>query len=135
MNASAAIFEALSDVDSKFVKIADKEYDGISAEVKKWFKKLAVSIAQIFRCCTYPQINTYNQKEEKAHDDKMSNANTKIKQASMSFPLYVVPFKTLYIKGQAYEKKSKKNLHDVTEEHARYVNLISTLGPEMSQEK
>jgi hypothetical protein len=42
MNASANIFEALSDVDSKFTKIADKEYDSISAEVKKWFKKLAV---------------------------------------------------------------------------------------------
>jgi len=42
MNASASIFEALSDIDSKFTKIADKEYDLISAEVKKWFKKLAV---------------------------------------------------------------------------------------------
>jgi hypothetical protein len=44
MNASAAIFEALSDIDAKFAKIADKEYDGISTEVKKWFKKLAVSV-------------------------------------------------------------------------------------------
>lgn len=42
LNASATIFEALSDIDSKFAKIADKEYDGISNEVKKWFKKLAV---------------------------------------------------------------------------------------------
>ena len=42
MNASATIFEALSDIDSKFAKIADKEYDAISGEVKKWFKKLAV---------------------------------------------------------------------------------------------
>lgn len=43
MNASASIYEALSDIDSKFSKIADKEYDLVSAEVKKWFKKLAVS--------------------------------------------------------------------------------------------
>lgn len=43
MSASAAIFEASSDIDSKFAKIVDKEYDGISVEVKKWFKKLAVS--------------------------------------------------------------------------------------------
>jgi uncharacterized protein (DUF1810 family) len=42
-NASATIFESLSDIDSKYVKLVDKEYDGISAEVKKWFKKLAVS--------------------------------------------------------------------------------------------
>ena len=44
MNSSAVIFEALSDIDSKFSKVADKEYDGISTEVKKWFKKLAVSV-------------------------------------------------------------------------------------------
>ncbi len=46
LNASATIFEALSDIDSKFAKIADKEYDAISNEVKKWFKKLAVCIFQ-----------------------------------------------------------------------------------------
>ncbi|KAF7327727.1 hypothetical protein MKEN_00352300 [Mycena kentingensis (nom. inval.)] len=98
MSASATIFDALSDIDSKFAKIADKEYDGISGEVKKWFKKLA--------------------KEEKAHDDRITSANTKIKQA-----------------GQLYEKKSKKNPRDSADEHARYINLISTLGPEISQEK
>lgn len=43
MNVSASIFEALADIDSKFAKIADKEYDAISVEVKKWFKKLNVS--------------------------------------------------------------------------------------------
>lgn len=42
LNASASIFDVLVDVDTKFVKIADKEYDTISTEVKKWFKKLAV---------------------------------------------------------------------------------------------
>ncbi|KAJ7756485.1 hypothetical protein DFH07DRAFT_820739 [Mycena maculata] len=98
MIASATIFDALSDVDSKFAKIADKEYDAISAEVKKWFKKLA--------------------KEEKAHDERLSSANAKIKQA-----------------GQIYEKKSKKNPRDSADEHARYINLISSLGPEISQEK
>lgn len=41
-NASATIFESLVEVDSKFVKFADRECDTISAEVKKWFKKLAV---------------------------------------------------------------------------------------------
>lgn len=37
--------------------------------------------------------------------------------------------------GQTYEKKSKKKATDAGEEHARYINLISTLGPEVSQEK
>ncbi|KAF9004001.1 hypothetical protein BDQ17DRAFT_1355311 [Cyathus striatus] len=98
MNASATVFEALSDVDTKFAKIADREYDAISGEVKKWFKKLA--------------------KDEKNHDDRLANANARIKQA-----------------GLAYEKKSKKKTLDATEEHTRYINLISTLGPEISQDK
>ncbi|EIW83971.1 hypothetical protein CONPUDRAFT_163222 [Coniophora puteana RWD-64-598 SS2] len=57
-------------------------------------------------------------KEEKTHDERMANSNARIKSA-----------------GQSYEKKSKKNARDAAEEHARYINLISTLGPEMSQEK
>ncbi|KAF8806999.1 hypothetical protein BYT27DRAFT_7190710 [Phlegmacium glaucopus] len=97
LHTSATIFEVLSDIDSKFAKVMDKEYDGISNEVKKWFKKLA--------------------REEKAHDERIINANAKIKQA-----------------GLAYEKKSKKKVSDAQEEHARYINLISTLGPEISQE-
>ncbi|KAF5367392.1 hypothetical protein D9758_003755 [Tetrapyrgos nigripes] len=98
LNASASIFEALCEVDTKFAKIADKEYDAISGEVKKWFKKLA--------------------KEEKVHDDRIAAANAKIKQA-----------------GQIYEKKSKKSARDASDEHARYINLISAMGPEISQEK
>ncbi|KAF9474248.1 hypothetical protein BDN70DRAFT_885035 [Pholiota conissans] len=98
MNASAAIFDALSEVDSRFAKIADKEYESVSTDVKKWFKKL--------------------NKEERNHDDRIASANAKIKQA-----------------GQNYEKKSKKKATDASDEHARYINLISTLGPEISQEK
>ncbi|KAG0706762.1 hypothetical protein DFH29DRAFT_117143 [Suillus ampliporus] len=98
LTASASIFDVLSDVDAKFAKIANKECDGISSEVKKWLKKLA--------------------KEEKAHDERMNDSNARIKQA-----------------GQAYEKKAKKSARDAGEEHARYVNLLSVLGPEMSQEK
>lgn len=98
LNSSAAIFEVLSEIDSKFAKFADKEYDNISSEVKKWFKKLA--------------------KEEKAHDDWIANSNARIKQA-----------------GMLYEKKSKRSTRDAEDEHARYINLLSTLGPEISQEK
>ncbi|KDQ59199.1 hypothetical protein JAAARDRAFT_175969 [Jaapia argillacea MUCL 33604] len=98
LNASATIFDALFEVDSKFAKLVDKECDAVSADVKKWFKKLA--------------------KEERAHDERIATANYRLKSA-----------------GQIYEKKSKRNLHDASEEHARYVNLINTLGPELSQEK
>ncbi|KAF8501481.1 hypothetical protein F5888DRAFT_1672612 [Russula emetica] len=64
-NASASVFEVLSDVDVKFSKFVDKECDVINGEVKKWFKKLA--------------------KEEKAHDDRIANASAKIKQAGQSY--------------------------------------------------
>lgn len=43
LSTSASIFDIMSDIDGKFGKIADKECDSISSEVKKWFKKLAVS--------------------------------------------------------------------------------------------
>jgi len=42
MLASANVFDSLSDIDSKFSKTLDKEYDMISDEVKKSFKKLTV---------------------------------------------------------------------------------------------
>ena len=37
----------MAEVDSKFAKYADKECDSVSAEVKKWFKKLAVSYRRL----------------------------------------------------------------------------------------
>ncbi|KAI0667842.1 hypothetical protein C8Q78DRAFT_981197 [Trametes maxima] len=98
LNASATIFESMSEVDAKFAKYADKECDNVSGEVKKWFKKLA--------------------KEERTHDDKIASANQKIKQA-----------------GQIYERKAKKNPRDAADEHTRYMNLLSTLGPEVNREK
>ncbi|KAI0654648.1 hypothetical protein C8Q70DRAFT_1058242 [Cubamyces menziesii] len=98
LNATATIFEAMAEVDSKFAKYADKECDNVSAEVKKWFKKLA--------------------KEERVHDEKIASANMKIKQA-----------------GQIYERKAKKSPRDAAEEHTRYINLLSTLGPEVNREK
>ncbi|THH16387.1 hypothetical protein EUX98_g9305 [Antrodiella citrinella] len=62
---TATLFDSLSDVDSKFVKLAEKECDSISNELRKWFKKLS--------------------KEEKIHDDKIASANTKIKQAGLLY--------------------------------------------------
>jgi hypothetical protein len=37
--------------------------------------------------------------------------------------------------GQLYEKKAKRGAVDATEEHNRYIHLLNTLGPEMSQTK
>ncbi|EJD07114.1 uncharacterized protein FOMMEDRAFT_165721 [Fomitiporia mediterranea MF3/22] len=98
LSAAAMLLESLAEVDAKFVKTIDKECEGTSNDLKKWFKTLG--------------------KEERKHDEKINAANTKIKQA-----------------GQQYEKKAKKKDRDAAEEHTRYVNLLSVIGPEMSQEK
>ena len=119
LSASATIFEAVSDVDAKFAKLTDKECDGISAEVKKWFKKLAVSTHTGHHSrSSHPLTARHAQKEERAHDDRVANANYKIKQA-----------------GQVYERNVKKNPQDAAEEHNRYIQLLSTLGPEITAEK
>ena len=82
LNASATIFEVLSDIDSKFAKYTDKEYDAISTEVRKWFKKLAVSV--LSRPIALVALEgLWQQKEEKAHDERLSSANARIKQAGV----------------------------------------------------
>lgn len=42
MGAVATLFETLAEVDLKFVKIADRECETASNDLKKWFKRLAV---------------------------------------------------------------------------------------------
>jgi hypothetical protein len=59
---SAKIIEARLEVDAKFSKLADKECEAVTSDIRKWFKKLS--------------------KEEKAHDDRVVSANAKIKSAS-----------------------------------------------------
>ena len=65
----------------------------------------------------------------------MATANAKIKQAGQSVNLSRVASLMTFFLGQNYEKKTKKKAMDVSEEHARYITLISTLGPEMALEK
>lgn len=78
----------------------------------------------------------YSQKEEKAHDDRIAAANAKIKQAgSFRVHIRVTFFSLLLPVGQTYEKKAKRKDRDAAEEHSRYVNLLSVVGPELSQEK
>ncbi|PCH42595.1 hypothetical protein WOLCODRAFT_163906 [Wolfiporia cocos MD-104 SS10] len=95
---SAALLEKLFDVDNKFAKLTDKECSSLNNDVKRWFAEL--------------------NKEELAHDKRLSDAHGKIKQAS-----------------ELYEKKVKKNSQDASKEQARYINLLSTLGPEINQEE
>lgn len=65
----------------------------------------------------------------------MNDSNARIKQAGKSHHSQSGVFLTVLLQGQAYEKKSKKGAKEAGEEHARYINLLSVIGPEMSQEK
>jgi hypothetical protein len=77
------------------------------------------------------------QKEEKAHDERIANANAKIKQAGASMVWRSIARERALtpVSGQLYEKKAKRNASDAPEEHNRYMNLLNTLGPEISQSK
>ncbi|KAF9517102.1 hypothetical protein BS47DRAFT_568739 [Hydnum rufescens UP504] len=92
--ASAWILDAITGVDAKFALIMEREYETLSAELRKWFKRLA--------------------KEEKDHDEYTNVRQNKIRQA-----------------GERYEKRALKR--DVGEEHNRYINLLNTLGAEISE--
>jgi len=72
----------LCDIDAKFSKLVDRECDVINGEVKKWFKKLVVCSSA--SSLSSPGAQVSMQKEEKAHDERIANANAKIKQAGRS---------------------------------------------------
>jgi hypothetical protein len=42
---------------------------------------------------------------------------------------------SFYASGINYERKVKKNARDAAEEHTRYLSLLGTVGPELTQEK
>lgn len=127
------MFDALSEIDSKFAKIADKECDAVTGEVRKWFKKLAVRAIKTTTCTL--AYRGCLQKEEKAHDDRMAAVNARIKAAGVWFTSACMPMFLTTCTGASYEKKAKKNTYDAGDEHTRYINLLTSLGPELTQEK
>lgn len=100
-----------------------QEYDAISGEVKKWFKKLAVSSSNASIKSQSTHFTYKFQKEEKAHDDKISNANTKIKQAgklifgfdiSMAQPDSTVKVRHTKRNPRRTLAMLAKNMHDIS---------------------
>ncbi|CAG7851946.1 SubName: Full=Uncharacterized protein {ECO:0000313/EMBL:CCA66648.1} [Serendipita indica DSM 11827] len=62
---SSLIFDSVQDVDSKFSKLVEREYETCTQELKKWIKKL--------------------KKEDKALDEYTAAANAKIKAAGQAY--------------------------------------------------
>lgn len=43
LSASAWVLDSLNEADSKYARAIEREYETLSADLRKWFKKLAVS--------------------------------------------------------------------------------------------
>jgi hypothetical protein len=121
----------LSEVDVKFSKFVDKECDVINGEVKKWFKKLAVCPSTSFRACVAPTYLVEGRESPRRKDSKCKREDQASRCVYAAWGYYIL---TLAL-GLLYEKKAKRNAIDASEEHNRYINLLNTLGPEISQAK
>ncbi|KIM27470.1 hypothetical protein M408DRAFT_16564 [Serendipita vermifera MAFF 305830] len=62
---SSLIFDSASEVDGKYAKLVEREYEAVSQDLKKWLKKL--------------------KKEDKALDEYTTAANAKIKAAGQAY--------------------------------------------------
>ncbi|KAH7312769.1 hypothetical protein B0J17DRAFT_634195 [Rhizoctonia solani] len=122
MQASSALFEALGEVDGKLAKLAEKEYDHLSAEVRKHFKKMA--------------------KEEKAHDELTFNTNVRLKQASSSYDKKVkgkVPYtaeehaKHVHLLSTLGNEMAAAKLSHETHISQRHVGVLFAVGASLSR--
>ncbi|CAE6457298.1 hypothetical protein ACGC1H_002470 [Rhizoctonia solani] len=122
MQASSALFEALGEVDGKLAKLAEKEYDHLSAEVRKHFKKMA--------------------KEEKAHDEMTFNTNVRLKQASSSYDKKVkgkVPYtaeehaKQVHLLSTLGNEMAAAKLTHETMISQRHVGILFAVGASLSR--
>ncbi|CAE7144605.1 unnamed protein product [Rhizoctonia solani] len=122
MQASSALFEALGEVDGKLAKLAEKEYDHLSAEVRKHFKKMA--------------------KEEKAHDETTFNTNVRLKQASSSYDKKVkgkVPYtaeehaKHVHLLSALGNEMATAKLAHETLISQRHVGILFAVGASLSR--
>ncbi|CAE6519686.1 unnamed protein product [Rhizoctonia solani] len=122
MQASSALFEALGEVDGKLAKLAEKEYDHLSAEVRKHFKKMA--------------------KEEKAHDELTFNTNVRLKQASSSYDKKVkgkVPYtaeehaKHVHLLSTLGNEMAAAKLSHETHISQRHVGILFAVGASLSR--
>ena len=140
LGTSANVFEVLSDVDAKFAKLIDKECDAVSGEVKKWFKKLAVSAPRSSaRAHDVTRASARHGRKRRSCTTRRSRTPTPRSNKPVPFSLSLgqpwCDVLNLGRTGQLYEKKVKKNSYDAVEEHARYIHLLTSIGPEVAQEK
>ncbi|GAB1525209.1 hypothetical protein RhiTH_008366 [Rhizoctonia solani] len=122
MQASAVLFEALGEVDGKLAKLAEKEYDHLSSEVRKHFKKMA--------------------KEEKAHDEMTFNTNVRLKQASSAYDKKVkgkVPYtadehaKHVHLLSALGNEMATAKLAHETQISQRHIAVLFAVGASLSR--
>ncbi|KAG8934757.1 hypothetical protein FRC01_000438 [Tulasnella sp. 417] len=64
-SAAATIFEGVGEVQAKFAKICEREYEALSSELKKWFKKM--------------------NKEDRQHDELVYSLQAKLKSTTQGY--------------------------------------------------
>ncbi|KAG9033349.1 hypothetical protein FRB95_014891 [Tulasnella sp. JGI-2019a] len=102
---AAAMFEILAELDGKFSKVCDREYEGMSQELKKWFKKLT--------------------KEEKNHDEYAYSIQSRLKMAAQSYEKKAKPrYQDAVLDHTRYVNQLNALTNDLTQArqaHAAYV--------------
>lgn len=75
------------------------------------------------------------QKEIKAYDDRMAKANAKIRQAGVFEVVFGLNKSVVYVGTGQILEKNKKSAREPGDDHIRAVNIVASLGPEISQEQ
>lgn len=73
----SGLLESFSEAETRFVKVADKECEGVSGELKKWFKKLAVRFVAIVSMTDIDLIHFDIIRKRKKHMMNVSRLQTR----------------------------------------------------------
>ncbi|KAG8858762.1 hypothetical protein FRB96_004899 [Tulasnella sp. 330] len=108
--AAATMFDILAELDGKFSKVCEREYEGLSQELKKWFKKLT--------------------KEEKNHDEYAYAVQSRLKIAAQGYEKKSKPrYQEAILDHTRYMNQLNsltKELSDARQAHAAYIHQKHT---------
>ncbi|KAM0746114.1 hypothetical protein T439DRAFT_360689 [Meredithblackwellia eburnea MCA 4105] len=114
--ATASLFDALGEVDLKYSKLMQKEYEGTNELVGKFFKKIA--------------------KEEKALDELLSSLDSKVQKATLSYEKSrPKPPSSSSASSVSNHPTSTANSLAAASSHDKYMTHLSSLSSAISLAK
>ncbi|GAA5878820.1 hypothetical protein JCM8547_004842 [Rhodosporidiobolus lusitaniae] len=106
---AAGMWEVLQEVEGKYAKGVEKDYEGVNKVAEAWFRKTA--------------------KEEKAFDDAIAALDSKVAKATASYQS----------SAQTSSSSSSRNMHaaldTLTSQHSAYMSTLSSLSAQVQQLK